>query len=137
LPLIARIDRRRDRRQAIVERYERALRSRHDVDLMSWSGRSGHHLFPILVPPERRDEILQGLGERGIGCAVNYRAVHSLRYYRERFGFARDAFPVAASIGERTVSLPLWPAMTDGQVDRVIAALCETLDALPRGGAGE
>ena len=97
---------------------------------MSWSGRSSHHLFPVLVPLGKRDQVLDGLGERGIGAAVNYRAVHTLKYYRERFGFARDAFPVAADIGDRTISLPLYAGLADRDVDRVVAALGESLSAV-------
>jgi UDP-4-amino-4-deoxy-L-arabinose-oxoglutarate aminotransferase len=130
LPQVAWLAPRRDRRAAIVARYEAALRGRVDVDLMSWSGRHSHHLFTVLAPPRQRDRVLDGLAERGIGAAVNYRAVHTLAYYKERFGYARDAFPVAAEIGERTISLPLYPQLTDRQVDRVVAALDETLAAL-------
>jgi UDP-4-amino-4-deoxy-L-arabinose-oxoglutarate aminotransferase len=130
LPQIDGLRRRRDRREAIVLRYERALRGRADVDLISWSGHSSHHLFTVLVPARLRDRVLDGLGERGVGAAVNYRAVHTLSYYREKFGYARDAFPVAADIGERTISLPLYPQLTDRQVDRVVSALDETLSAL-------
>ena len=130
LPQIARLDRRREIREAIVRRYTEALRGRADVELMSWSGRSGHHLFTALVPRGRRDAVLDGLGERGIGAAVNYRAVHTLQYYRQRFGHVRDAFPVAADIGERTISLPLHTQLSDRDVDRVVAALDETLLAL-------
>ncbi len=129
LPQIERLQRRRELRQAIVERYERGLAGRPDIDLMTWSGRSSHHLFTVLVPGRLRDAVLDGLGARGIGAAVNYRAVHTLQFYRETFGYARDAFPVAADIGERTVSLPLYPGLTDREVDRVIAALGETLSA--------
>ena len=96
---------------------------------MSWSGRSGHHLFTVLVPLGQRDAVLDGLGERGIGAAVNYRAVHTLQYYREKFGHAREAFPVAADIGDRTISLPLHTQLTERDVDRVAAALDETLSA--------
>jgi dTDP-4-amino-4,6-dideoxygalactose transaminase len=130
LPQIERLEARRDRRQAIVERYERALRARSDVSLMSWSGRSSHHLFPVLVSAEVRDRVLEGMGERGVGVAVNYRAVHTLQYYREKFGYRRDAFPVAADIGERTISLPLYFTLTDPETDRVLAALGETMSAL-------
>jgi dTDP-4-amino-4,6-dideoxygalactose transaminase len=130
VPQIDGLRRRRDRREAIVLRYERALRGRADVDLLSWSGRSSHHLFTVLVPARLRDRVLDGLGERGVGAAVNYRAVHTLSYYREKFGYARDAFPAAADIGERTISLPLYPQLTDRQVDRVVSALDETLSAL-------
>ena len=130
LPQVERLHRRREIRQAIVERYEGALRGRPDVQLMSRSGRSGHHLFTVLVPRDRRDAVLDGLGERGVGCAVNYRAVHTLTYYRDKFGYAPGAFPVAADIGERTVSLPLHTHLTDRDVDRVVVALEETLAAL-------
>jgi dTDP-4-amino-4,6-dideoxygalactose transaminase len=130
LPQIERLWRRREIRQSLVERYERALRGRSGVDLLSWSGRSGHHLFTVLVPLGQRDAVLDGLGERGIGAAVNYRAVHTLKYYRDQFGLARDAFPVAADIGDRTISLPLHTQLTEREVDRVVAALDETLAAL-------
>jgi UDP-4-amino-4-deoxy-L-arabinose-oxoglutarate aminotransferase len=130
LPQIERLWRRREIRQSLVERYERALRGRPGVDLLSWSGRSGHHLFTVLAPLGRRDAVLDGLGERGIGAAVNYRAVHTLKYYRDQFGFARDAFPVAADIGDRTISLPLHTQLSERDVDRVVAALDETLAAL-------
>lgn len=127
LPQIARLDRRRERRQAIVERYERKLGAHPKLELVTRGGRSGHHLFTVHVPLGARDAVLKGLGERGIGAAVNYRAVHTLAYYVERFGFAREALPHAADIGDRTISLPLFPTMTDAQVDRVVAALEETL----------
>jgi UDP-4-amino-4-deoxy-L-arabinose-oxoglutarate aminotransferase len=130
LPQIPSLRPRRDRRAAIVARYEAALRGRVDLDLMSWSGRHSHHLFTVLTPPRLRDRVLDGLAERGIGAAVNYRAVHTLAYYKERFGYERDAFPVAAEIGERTISLPLYPQLTDGEVDRVVSALDDTLAAL-------
>jgi dTDP-4-amino-4,6-dideoxygalactose transaminase len=129
LPQIEKLHRRRELRQSRVERYERALASRSDVELLSWTGRSSHHLFTVLVPKGRRDQVLDGLGERGIGAAVNYRAVHTLKYYKERFGYARDAFPVAADIGDRTISLPLYAGLSDRDVDRVVAALGESLSA--------
>jgi UDP-4-amino-4-deoxy-L-arabinose-oxoglutarate aminotransferase len=130
LPQIGWLNARRDRREAIARRYQDALRGRVDIDLMACSGRHSHHLFTVLTPPRLRDRVLDGLAERGIGAAVNYRAVHTLAYYKERFGYARDAFPVAAEIGERTISLPLYPQLTDREVDRVVAVLGETLAAL-------
>ncbi|HMI86540.1 MAG TPA: DegT/DnrJ/EryC1/StrS family aminotransferase [Polyangiaceae bacterium] len=129
LPQIERLWRRREIRQSLVERYEHALRGRPGVDLLSRSGRSGHHLLTVLVPLGRRDAVLDGLCERGVGAAVNYRAVHTLQYYRDRFGYAREAFPVAADIGDRTISLPLHTQLNERDVDRVVAALDETLAA--------
>jgi dTDP-4-amino-4,6-dideoxygalactose transaminase len=123
VPQIPRLLERRARRQAIVERYEQAFGDDPRLTLMRRSGRSGHHIFALLVPAGLRDAVLAGLSRRAIGTAVNYRAVHTLTYYRERFGYARDAFPRAAEIGERTLSLPLWPNLSAAQVERVIAAV--------------
>jgi UDP-4-amino-4-deoxy-L-arabinose-oxoglutarate aminotransferase len=130
LPQVERLDARRDARQRIVDRYQRALRGRAGIQLVSPVGRSAHHLFTVRVPARVRDRVLDGMADRGVGVAVNYRAVHTLTYYRDRFGYARDAFPVAADIGERTISLPLWPSMTDAHVDAVVAALESTLSSL-------
>jgi UDP-4-amino-4-deoxy-L-arabinose-oxoglutarate aminotransferase len=58
-----------------------------------------------------------------VGVAVNYRAVHLTSYYAERFGYTRGMFPNAERIGDETITIPLWPAMTDAQVDEVIAAV--------------
>jgi UDP-4-amino-4-deoxy-L-arabinose-oxoglutarate aminotransferase len=130
LPQVETLARRRDRRQEIVERYERALRGKAGVDLLSWSGRSSHHLFTVLVGAPLRDRVLEGLAERGVGAAINYRAIHTLTYYKEKFGYAPDAFPAAADIGARTISLPLYAKLTDREVDRVVDALGDTLSVL-------
>jgi UDP-4-amino-4-deoxy-L-arabinose-oxoglutarate aminotransferase len=85
--------------------------------------KSGRHIFTVWVDPERRDAVLAGIQARGVGVAVNYRAVHLTKFYREKFGLRRGMFPEAERIGDSTITIPLWPAMTDAQVDEVIAAV--------------
>ena len=113
------------RRQEIAARYEAAFseiagirfpRSRN-------TARHARHLFTILVPPDSRDEFLGRLQDRGIGVAVNYRAVHLLSYYRDRFGFKPGDFPEAEAIGNSTLTLPLYPSMRDEEVEQVIEAV--------------
>jgi dTDP-4-amino-4,6-dideoxygalactose transaminase len=70
-----------------------------------------------------RDAFMQGMKDRNIGTGLHYQAVHLYPYYREQFGFKRDDFPNAETISDRIVSLPLFPAMTDADQDRVIAAM--------------
>jgi len=84
-----------------------------------------HHLFPIHVPPRLRDEVLSALNEQGIGCTVNYRSVPTLTYYREKYGYDADDFPVAYEWGEGTISLPLFPSMTTEEQAHVIDAVRE------------
>jgi dTDP-4-amino-4,6-dideoxygalactose transaminase len=113
-------------RVRIAARYDEALAegaAELGVARVPWTGRSAHHLYAVLVPPGTRDRVLDGLGARQVGCAVNYRSVHTLSYYRERFGHAREAFPHAADFGERTISLPMWPGLPLEAADRVVEAL--------------
>jgi dTDP-4-amino-4,6-dideoxygalactose transaminase len=65
--------------------------------------------------------------EGGVGTSVHFRAVHLHSYYRDRFGFQRGMFPNAETVSDQTLSLPLSPAMPDGDVDRVIEVLHECL----------
>ena len=58
-----------------------------------------------------------------IGTGVHYTALHLHRYYRERWAYARGDFPNAEHIGDRTLSLPLSPRLTDADVGDVIAAV--------------
>jgi dTDP-4-amino-4,6-dideoxygalactose transaminase len=88
------------------------------------------HLYTLLVldhAPISRDGFLSGMHRRGVGTGVHYRALHTQTYYRERCGYRSDQFPNAAYIGERTVSIPLSPKLTDDEVSRVIDAERATL----------
>jgi len=85
------------------------------------------HLYTPLINPDEakmdRDAFMQGMKDRNIGTGLHYRAVHLYPYYRGQFGFKRGDFPVAETISDRIVSLPLFPLMTDADQDRVIAAM--------------
>lgn len=115
------------RREAICRRYEAAFSRMPGVDFprVPKGCTSARHLFTIWVDGDRRDDLLAYLGEHGIGCAVNYRAVHTLTYFRERLALPPEALPSAWQIGRRTVTLPLYPSLQDFEVDYV----CETVRA--------
>lgn len=125
LPQLDRIDAQHASRTALVERYEHILADHPDLELVARNGVSGHHLMTVRVPRGLRDAVLTGLGQRQVGCAVNYRAVHTLHWYREQFGYRTEDFPRAADWGDRTISLPLYPGMPEAHVD----AACDALDA--------
>jgi dTDP-4-amino-4,6-dideoxygalactose transaminase len=78
------------------------------------------HISTIRVAPSVRDGMLLALQEAEIGVAVNFRAIHLLSYYRETFGYEPGAYPIAEKFGESTLTLPMYPKLTDDQVDYVI-----------------
>lgn len=91
----------------------------------------GRHLYTVLVDEREaglsRDTCRTRLAERGISTSVHFRALHLHPYYRDRFRLERGMFPVAESISDRTLSLPLSPAMPASAVARVIEAVHDVL----------
>jgi dTDP-4-amino-4,6-dideoxygalactose transaminase len=84
------------------------------------------HAFTPLLPLQRmaggRSAFIRQMHERGIGVGVHYPAIPGLSLYR-RLGYDERAYPNAARIGRATVTLPLFPAMSEADVDRVCRAL--------------
>jgi dTDP-4-amino-4,6-dideoxygalactose transaminase len=95
-------------------------------------GDDGHswHMFAPLLPLRdlriTREDFIQLMGDRKIGIGVHYPAMHLFSYYRQ-FGHGEGDFPNAERIGRETVTLPLFPAMTAADVDRVCTAMHEIL----------
>jgi dTDP-4-amino-4,6-dideoxygalactose transaminase len=93
--------------------------------------RHAWHLYPILLDIDQltidRNGFIDALQARNIGSGIHYTALHLQGYYRERFGFRRGDLPEAEYVSDRTVSLPLSPAMTDQDVDDVIEAVAEII----------
>jgi dTDP-4-amino-4,6-dideoxygalactose transaminase len=88
---------------------------------------SNWHMFQPLLPRGfERGAFIAAMKERGIGVGVHYPALHLFSLYRQ-MGFKEGDFPVAEDIGRRIVTLPLFPAMSDDDVDRVCAALAAIL----------
>lgn len=91
------------------------------------------HLYVLILDEAAfrvpRDEIVDALLAENIGASIHYRALHTHRWYRETYGYRPDDFPVAAYVGENTISLPLTPGMTEVDARDVIAAVRKVLEA--------
>jgi len=86
-----------------------------------------YHLYPIIVRTEAlnadRDTIMNAIQAENVGIGVHFRAVHLHPYYQETFGFRRGDFSNAEYYSDRTISLPLYPRMSDADADDVVAAV--------------
>jgi len=91
---------------------------------------SNWHMFQVVLPEERltirRAEVMAQLHAAGIGAGVHYPAIHLFAVYR-RLGWKEGDLPVAERVGRNILSLPLFPAMTRADVERVVAALMRVL----------
>ncbi|MGD9788054.1 MAG: DegT/DnrJ/EryC1/StrS family aminotransferase [Sulfuricellaceae bacterium] len=124
------------KRRQLVARYFEQM----DTDpafLLPAKGDEGHswHMFAPLLPLDRlkisRKEFIQKMHERNIGVGIHYPALHLFSLYRG-LGHKEGDFPNAERIGRETVTLPLFPAMTEADVDRVCAAIKEIFQEAKR-----
>ena len=75
---------------------------------------------------------MDDLRQKGIGTQVLYIPVHLQPWYRNRYGYGRGKCPVAENYYKRALSLPLYPAMTDADVDTVIGAVRDLVESSRR-----
>lgn len=120
-----------DRRRAIVEQYNDAFAALDTLELPVERSEVGHawHLYVLRLHLDRlrigRAEVIEELGRRGVQTSVHFIPIHLHPYYRDRYGYAPEDFPVAYRAYQRMLSLPLHGAMTDADVEAVIAAVLD------------
>ena len=126
------------RRQEIVTKYNKALDRIAHVKIPAIRGEAdlfpltSWHLYTLQLDfpglGKTRTQFMTALREKGIGSQVLYIPVYLQPWYRQTYGYAPGKCPNAESFYAQALSLPLYPAMTDGDVDRVINSVCCELD---------
>jgi len=129
LSQLSRLDKFIARRQEIVEKYNQAFspfseliipQQRNGTD-SSW------HIYVLGFRSLDRKTIFKALTAKGIGVNVHYIPVHLQPYYMDNFHFKQGDFPHAESYYDRTLTLPLYPTMSDNDIRYVINSVIETI----------
>ena len=125
------VDQRLKIREEIAQKYESSLKNSKIKFPKVLNGTvHSRHLFPIHVGPDTRDKALQTLGEFNIGVTVNYRSIHTLNFYSNKYGFGKNAFPVSQYWGDGTLCIPLFPGMKTEEQDYIIDVLVKKIDKM-------
>ncbi|MCH7344415.1 DegT/DnrJ/EryC1/StrS family aminotransferase [Pelomonas sp. CA6] len=122
------------RREQIAARYFEAFADlplilpprAPNEDVHSW------HLYVLRLSNAAtvtRDEFIERMFALGIGCSVHYVPLHQHPYWKERYGLTAEMFPESQKAYERLASIPIYSAMSDADVDRVISAVRRTFGA--------
>ncbi|MEJ6580845.1 MAG: UDP-4-amino-4,6-dideoxy-N-acetyl-beta-L-altrosamine transaminase [Akkermansiaceae bacterium] len=123
-----------DRRRQIVARYNNALQdlpwlTRPGLLRASDEGEISWHLYTVRIDfaalKKSRSEVMAELREQGVGTQVLYIPVYLQPYYRETYGYAEGKCPNAEAYYAEALSLPLYPKLSDADVDRVISAITD------------
>ncbi|MBL7046010.1 MAG: DegT/DnrJ/EryC1/StrS family aminotransferase [Parcubacteria group bacterium] len=123
LSQLDRLDGNLERREIISRRYEEVFSGISDIDMIKVlpDVKSARNTITILVDKDIRDKVMHELQDRGIGVAVNFRPIHLMKYYRDKYGYKEGMFPNAESIGARTITLPLYPKLKDEEQEYIIS----------------
>jgi dTDP-4-amino-4,6-dideoxygalactose transaminase len=110
------------RRQAIAQTYwERLSDTALVFPFRDAPGISAHHLFPILLPEDcDRTRFMDAMRAEEVQTSIHYPPIHLFTYYRNRYPAV--LLPVTEALAAREVTLPLYPTMSDTQVELVLAA---------------
>ena len=128
LAQLERFDELQARRREIAARYRQAFEP-YGITFPELPGRThANHLFVLKVSD--RDLFRQRLAEAGVATGIHFPAIHLQPYYRRRLGDLAAELPVATLLSQQIVSIPLYPDLTDDEVQYVIDVVKRTLDEL-------
>jgi dTDP-4-amino-4,6-dideoxygalactose transaminase len=125
-------------RAAIARQYDEAFASSDLLDPPARRPEDRHawHLYVVSLRLEQLDEdrgtVIDRLADAGIGASVHFIPLHLHPHYQRRYGYRPGDFPVAERLYQRSISLPIWPGMSEGQVQRVTSTLLTILDGARR-----
>lgn len=138
LAQLAKVERHQARRRAVVTSYQAAFAEHDAFELPVERPEVEHawHLYVLRLHPGvlriGRDRFIEELTQRRIGTSVHFIPLHLHPYYRDTYGYAPDAYPVAQSNYERMLSLPLHPGLTETDVGDVVAAVLDIAEEYRR-----
>jgi dTDP-4-amino-4,6-dideoxygalactose transaminase len=117
------------RRRALTERYHRLLAETPvELPLADVPGQSAAHIMPVLLPEgSDRQRVMQHLRDQGIQTSIHYPPIHQFEFYRGKYpGVVLPQTDLAA---QRLLTLPLYPAMQNADVDLVVTELSQAIKA--------
>ena len=120
------LDEMNERRRRLAEHYRRRLRNVPGVTVpfVEHPGRASHHIFPILLADAAtRERVIAALTADGIQTSIHYSPIHRFAYYRQRFPKGGPVLEVTEEIGDRELTLPLYPSLRYDEIDSVVDGL--------------
>jgi perosamine synthetase len=120
-------------RERVATLYSEALAEVEGLDLPcpdADGDRRSWFVYAVQLPPGvDRDAAVTAMRERGIDTKPYLPAIHLMSFYRERFGHREGEFPVCEEVARRSLALPFFGELTDGEVEQVVSALRDVIEA--------
>ncbi|HCC60268.1 MAG: UDP-4-amino-4,6-dideoxy-N-acetyl-beta-L-altrosamine transaminase [Candidatus Staskawiczbacteria bacterium RIFOXYC1_FULL_37_43] len=122
---LKKIDRFLKRRREIIAKYNKAFKDVKEIILPTEKNylKTARYIYPIQVKKQNRKKVFSNLQEQGIGIQIHYMPLHLHPFYKKRFEYKKGDFPIAEEYYERAITIPLFPKMTNREVDYVIKSV--------------
>ncbi len=134
---LERLDELLEGRDRVAGLYSEALADIEELVLPcpdAGGDRRSWFVYAIQLPPGvDRDAAVTAMRERGVETKPYLPAIHLMSFYRERFGHREGEFPVCEEVARRSLALPFFGELTEGEVEQVVDALREVIEAQPSG----
>jgi perosamine synthetase len=133
---LAKCDAMRQARERIAQRYSDGFSSVDELVLPTIrpDRRTSWHLYVLRLRLDRlkrdRDSFIQTLQDRGVACSVHFIPLHLQPYYQRAYGYQPGDFPYAEEEYHSCLSLPIYPSLTDMEINHVIVAVRKTVAEL-------
>jgi len=110
----------RDKRAYIANMYNEAFKHHENIVLphVKNDRETSWHLYVIKI--DNRNEIIEQFKEKNIGTSVHFIPIHKHTYYKNRYGYKEEDYPVSNTVFQKSLSLPIYPDMTEEEIQYVI-----------------
>lgn len=133
LTQLGKLPKNNERRREITNWYRAQLSEIDELTIPyhQHSGLSAAHLFPILLDSQiDRAAFIDQMKQRGIQTSIHYPPIHQFTYYRQQNGKNSQPLPLTESVGQREVTLPLYPTMSPDDVKQVVNAIKDSISSV-------
>ncbi len=117
----------KEKRAYIASVYNEAFKTLKNVQLpfVKDDRETSWHLYVIKI--DNRDEVIERLKEAGVGCSVHFIPIHNHPYYKEKYNYNYEDYPVANRVHEKSLSLPIYPDMSEEEIAFVVKNVKEVI----------
>jgi dTDP-4-amino-4,6-dideoxygalactose transaminase len=117
-----------EKRKKIAEYYNENLK---DLDIIlpyfNSNIKSSYHLYPIRLRDYDRNKFIEEMTKKGIGISVHFIPLHLMPFYQRIYRYKRGDFPMAEKVFENIISLPIYPQLTEKQLEYIVKSIVEIL----------
>lgn len=115
----------REKRAHIAHQYSKAFKDSANIIMpfIKEDRTTSWHLYVIKIA--NRDEVIEKLKEKGVGCSVHFIPIHKHPYYKNKYGYKNEDYPIANEVFDKSLSLPIYPDMSEEEVTYIINTVKE------------